>query len=931
MRQKRRSFYSLLLAWLMLCSVVFGGIPGTTIQAVAAEASSVAAVESSTTGAQDEIQDGVTLQCWNWSYNNIAANLDAIAEQGYTAVQTSPIQFCKESTVGKTVGGHWWVYYQPAGFNIDNTGTNALGTKADFQNLCKKAHEKGIKVIVDVVANHLGNQTKNDLASTIPSDIRNDSSCWHDIKTNTTDYKSRYNITQYCMDGLPDLNTANSKIQNYVLGFLKECIDAGADGFRFDAAKHIETPDDSASGCASNFWPTVINGAKSYAKSAKNIDLYCYGEVLDSPDTSGTLSVTSYTKYMSVTDNQAGNALRNCVNGSNASGAASSYYYKSAAGADKLVIWAESHDTYAGNDSSGVSIGNINKTWALVAARSDAMGLYFARPYSGSTSLGAADKTGWSYAEVGEVNKFHNAFAGQKEYLASSGSIAYCERGTSGAVLVNCSGTSQQVSVKANRMAAGTYKDQITGNTFTVSNGMISGQIGNTGIAVVYNVDKKPQATITPAGGKFSTDTLDVTLGLTNATSGTYKVGTGSTQTYTGTKVITIGSDMKIGESVQVVLTATDGSQTTTDPYTFTKVEKSENTAYIKLPGGWSEPVYCYAYDSATEKVNNGTWPGVKMTSVGDGIYKYEVPEEIENPRVVFFSSATNRYPSDMEKGLLLSGSMVYKDGSWSSYVSEEYGTVTTKYVDEAGNELADAVTTKGLVGSSYVTAANPISGYTLKSTPSNAAGLYVSGNVTVTYVYEKSEQAQNIAHIELPSGWGNEVYCYAYSADNESVCNAAWPGVKMTKVSGNIYQYEVSDDISNPQVIFNDKVNQYPASMQKGLSLSGSMIYQSGQWKAYEQDESANVAYLKNLSGWGNEVYCYVYSADNEAVNNGVWPGVKMTLVSGDVYKYEVPESISNPLVVFTDGVNQYPASMQKGLSLDGPMIYADGSWSAY
>lgn len=933
MKQKRRRFFGLILTWLMLCSAVLGMVPGTTLQTVAAE-SSVAVVSSSDIEAEDNIQDGVTLHCWNWSFNNITANMDTIAAQGYTAIQTSPIQFAKESTSGKTVGSVWWIYYQPAGFFIENnTGRSALGTKAEFEAMCKKAHEKGIKVIVDVVANHMGNETKNNLSSAIVPELRNDSSCWHDITRNTTDYSNRYDITQYCMDGVPDLNTGNSKVQNYVLNYLKECIDAGADGFRFDGAKHIETPDDSSSGCGSNFWPTVINGATEYAKSTRNIDLYCYGEVLDSPDSSGKLPVTAYTKYMSVTDNRTGNDVRNNVNNRNAAGAASSYYYNGTAGADKLVLWAESHDTYANNQSSGVSTENINKTWALVAARNGAMGLYFARPYSTSSMLGAADKTGWANQEVAAVNKFHNAFTGQKEYLASSGSIAYCERGNSGVVLVNCSGTSQWVEVKANLMASGTYKDQITGNIFTVENGKIKGQIGNTGIAVVYNISEiqEPEATISPAGKNFSSDTLEVTVGMKNADSATYKVGNASAHSFTGTKVITIGADMKVGDSVNVEVTAVKGSKTDTVSYTFTKVEKSENIAYIKLPSGWSEPVYCYAYDSATEKISNGAWPGVKMTSEGNGIYSYEVPENIENPRVIFFSSDTNRYPADMEKGLLLSGSMIYKDGSWENYTPVSNGTVITKFVDANGNELADSVTATGLVGSSYITTAKPISGYTLKTTPQNASGLYINGTITVTYVYEKNTTTGNTAYIELPSGWGSEVYCYAYSADNEAVTNGAWPGVKMTKVSGNIYEYQVPDNISNPLVIFNDKNNQYPGSMQKGLSLSGSMIHQGGQWKAYQTEEVQNVAYFKKPANWGSGIYCYVYSADNEAVTNGAWPGVKMTLVSGDTYKYEVSADISNPLVIFTDGTNQYPGSMQKGLTLSGSMIYADGNWSSY
>lgn len=932
MRQKKRRFFSLILTWLLLCSAVLGITPGTTLQTNAAEVSAVATVSSSNTGAQDDIQDGVTLHCWNWSYNNITANLDTIAAQGYTAIQTSPIQFAKESTTGKSVGTNWWVYYQPAGFFIDNTGTSALGTKAEFENMCQKAHEKGIKVIVDVVANHMGNQTRNNLATTIVSDIRNDGSCWHDITVNTTDYSNRYDITQHCMDGLPDLNTGSSKIQNYVLNYLKECIDAGADGFRFDGAKHIETPEDSSSGCGSDFWPTVINGATSYAKSTRNIDLYCYGEVLDAPDSAGKLPITAYTKYMSVTDNETGNNVRNNVNSGNASAAASSYYCKGAAGADKLVLWAESHDTYADNKSSGVSTENINKTWAIVAARSGAMDLYFARPYSRSSMLGAADKTGWANEEVAAVNKFHNAFVGQKEYLASSGNIAYCERGTSGVVLVNCSGTSQWVEVNANIMASGTYKDQITGNTFTVENGKIKGQIGSTGIAVVYNIEEKPEATISPEGGNFSSDTYSVTVGMNNADSATYQVGNEAAKAFTGTKEITIGEGMEIGDSVTVTVIATKDDKQDKVSYTFTKVEKSENIAYIKLPSGWSEPVYCYAYDSATETKNNGAWPGVKMTSEGNGIYSCEIAEEIEAPRVIFYSSDTNRYPADMEDGLLLNGSMIYKDGSWVSYTPAESGSIQIEYVDEDGNQLADSEIQTGLVGSSYVTTAKPISGYTLKTTPDNASGLYVKGIIKVTYIYEKSEVTTgNTAYIELPSGWASDVYCYAYSQDDESVKNAAWPGVKMTKVSGNIYKYDVPDTISNPLVIFTDGSNQYPASMQKGLSLSGSMIYQGSQWKNYTGEVTTkNIAYFKKPASWNSDIYCYAYSADDESVKNSAWPGEKMTLNADGTYQYEVSSDISNPLVIFTDGTNQYPASMQKGLSLSGSMIYDNGSWSA-
>ena len=433
------------------------------------------------------IQSGVTLHCWNWSFAEIEENMAAIAELGYTAIQTSPIQPLKEATnlESKTVGTHWWVYYQPVDFVITTDSGNALGTKAELESMIQVAHSYGIQVIVDVVLNHLGNETGNDLSPEIPEYLR-DEDYWHDINTDITDWNDRYDMTQNCLSGLPDLNTANDEIQGYALDFLKECIDIGVDGFRFDMAKSIETPIDDAS-FASDFWPTVIGGAESYA-AAKGKDVYMYGEVLDNP----AIAVSAYTQYMAVTDNSWGNNLRSQVAGGSASVSAG---YHKAADASVLVIWAESHDTYATDDknqsSAAVSEQNINKTWALVAARADAMGLYFARPETNDQAIGVASSTGWDNPEVGAVNKFNNAFLGTSETLGNSGSFAYVVRGDAGIVLVNVSGTSAEVAELQVSMADGTYREQITGNTFTVANGKLSGTIGTTGIAVVYNAEEE--------------------------------------------------------------------------------------------------------------------------------------------------------------------------------------------------------------------------------------------------------------------------------------------------------------------------------------------------------------------------------------------------------------------------------------------------------
>lgn len=553
----------ILSALLVLSLLAFQ--PVAQVQAEPTEAESVA------------VQDGVTLHCWNWSFKEIQDNMATIAALGYTAIQTSPIQQAKQATLNFPTND-WWVYYQPAAFQIDNTGDSALGNKADFQAMCKTAHEYGIKVIVDVVANHMGNTETgtNGLAPTIAEELSNDPDCWHDIYKNTTNYGSRLEVTQYCMTGLPDLNTSNKKVQNMVLDYLKECIDAGADGFRFDAAKHIETPEDGD--LASDFWPTVINGAKDYALSSRDIDLYCYGELLDSPG--GTITESAYTKYMSITDNTWSTSVLTAASGN--AGAFGGIYHKGTA--SQLVLWAESHDTYADETTRDVSEENVNKAWALVAAREGAMGLYLARPANFSQLLGAASNTAWAYPEVAAANKFHTAFIGQSEYVANEGNIAYVERGTAGVVLVNCGGTEAEVSVTANQIADGTYTDQITGNAFTVSGGKISGKIGSTGIAVVYECQACDHATHDHEGFCTSCNAL-------------------------------VGHDY-------------DENRTCACGDTLV----SDRTIYFVNSIMWSKVNYYSWYDDIN--IITDTWPGNPMTLVEGNIYSCVIPSDA--PNIIF-------------------------------------------------------------------------------------------------------------------------------------------------------------------------------------------------------------------------------------------------------------------------------------------------------
>lgn len=603
-----------ILAVLMLLSVI--SVAGVT--ASAATESEVALPEN--------IQDGLILHAFCWGYSEIEDNLDAIAAAGYTAIQTSPVQQPKDMTASTDITGQWWKLYQPVSLSIgDNTW---LGTKEELISLCAAAKERGIKIICDVITNHLGASSTEGAYVLADEVARYEPTLWGDnggIEGNSyfhqvwndVDESSIRLVTQGWLSGCPDLNTGNGFIQENILDLLKECIDCGVSGFRFDAAKHIETPDDGV--YASNFWSSVVGRATDYA-AEKDIDLYCYGEVLNTPGT--YRSYSSYTNQgLSITDNGASADIRNGItNGSAYSVAKVSYNVGEASDA---VLWAEYHDSYLGTSESTTALSNedIVKIWAIVASRKDATALFFPRTDSMLMGGAPADSTYKSLA-VAEINRFHNECVGESETLGSSGSFAYVVRGQKGIVISNTNGTSADISIDGINLPDGNYTDMITGNKFTVVNGILSGEMGSTGVAVVTNGTTTPTVSADKENQTFEGETITVTLSLNNATSGTYQLDNYKPVEFTGSTVIRMGSDYNYGDTFKLTLTATDGVKTTSATYKYTKKQAASSGVYAMIPKSlvkskkWTAPLYCYMYDEESDSkyiYENGAWPGEQM------------------------------------------------------------------------------------------------------------------------------------------------------------------------------------------------------------------------------------------------------------------------------------------------------------------------------
>ena len=910
MGQFKNKFLKKALSIAVAAATVLTGIPAGTLANTETVYAATATASYDTVGLADSIQEGTILHCWCWSFDTIKDNMKDIAEAGFTTVQTSPANECKDTytnmkimgsdTTGGT-DGIWWWHYQPTDWKI---GNYQLGTRDDFKEMCAEADKYGINVIVDVIPNH----TTPD-QSEVSQNLINAAGGWdklyHDNGFNEiTQWGNRYHCTTGQMNGLPDVDTENPAFQEYFLNYLNDLITCGADGFRYDTAKHIGVPSDPLDSKSAqytsypNFWPVVTGKQSVNGVSLKNADqVFTYGEVLQGDN----VPEAEYATYMHQTASAFGGTLRSAVQSKNLNVSTMSNLQHAST---DLVTWVESHDTYCNaGESVGLSFTDIRLAWAVIAARKDGTPLFYSRP-DGSNSwsnrwgynvLGAKGNDEFKSTEVKAVNFFRTAMSGQPEVMRNPNGntqILQIDRGTIGTCIIN-SGSATTLSGVETSLANGTYTDQVSGRTFTVSGGKLSGSLDGQKVAVIYNPSSYRMNAATEDGNtEFSSDTINVTLTAKNVTNATYTTSEGKSGSFTDGTVITIGSSIAVGGTVTVTLKGTSPEGSVSQSYTFTKV--SPNIAYLQLPSGWDAP-YAYVYNEAGAQ--NGTWPGVQMTSLGNGLYSYVVPDRIQDPMVIFYGGDnTRRYPADMEDGLSWTGSYIYDGSAWKQYA----GSITV--------------------------------------TPTPTATVTPTVTVTPTPTQGDSPiDGSYDVYFTKPSGWGSTVYCYAYVDSTTS--NATWPGVQMTSLGNNIYAYNLPDGWTSAYVMFTDNNNQIPGAQEAGLEWTdgSSMHYNNGSWTLVSGDQPSWMdlvtgeydVYCYKPSGWGSTIYCYAYAS--ETSNNGAWPGVTMTNLGQGVYAYNLPDSWTTAKVIFNDANNQYPASQAPGLDITNgtSMLYANGSWT--
>ncbi|KAJ5126066.1 hypothetical protein N7448_005374 [Penicillium atrosanguineum] len=205
-----------------------------------------------------ECNTGDRLYCGG-TWKGIEKKLDYIQGMGFTAVWITPVtgQIPGDTGYGHAYHGYW----QQDIYSLNSH----YGTADDLKSLASALHKRGMYLMVDVVANHMGfNGAGTDINY---KDFHpfNSIADFHSY-CEVNDYANQTNVEK-CWLGdttvaLADLNTESKSVQKIWYSWIHNLVkDYSIDGLRVDTVRHVQK----------SFWP-------AYNKAA---GVYCVGEVFE--------------------------------------------------------------------------------------------------------------------------------------------------------------------------------------------------------------------------------------------------------------------------------------------------------------------------------------------------------------------------------------------------------------------------------------------------------------------------------------------------------------------------------------------------------------------------------------------------------------------------------------------------------------------------
>ena len=169
----------------------------------------------------------------------VLSRLDYLKLLGVDGIWFSPLYASPNADMGYDISDYYSIHPE-------------YGTMEDFQAVLDGAHERGMKVIMDLVVNHTSDEHPWFLASKDKNSPYRDYYFWREGKKRPNNWSSLFEGKAWEWDSQaqawylhifakkqPDLNMDNPKVRQEVKNILRFWLDMGVDGFREDVITFI--------------------------------------------------------------------------------------------------------------------------------------------------------------------------------------------------------------------------------------------------------------------------------------------------------------------------------------------------------------------------------------------------------------------------------------------------------------------------------------------------------------------------------------------------------------------------------------------------------------------------------------------------------------------------------------------------------------------
>ena len=826
---------------------------------------------------------------WRGDFKGLIDKLDYIQALGFTAIWITPVV---ENDSGYDYHG-----YHAYDFSAVDTRYESNGVT--YQTLIDACHEKGIKVIQDIVLNHTCNWGERNLLQITNEVYGGGRSSYVMGEGAALDPDNIYHHNGFCgggdwdnyeaqdrtiADDCFDLETENPTVYNYLVDCYTNYINMGVDAFRVDTVKHI-----SRLTLNSVFVPAF--------KKAGGDNFYMFGEVC----TKGhdvwyrehpPISCAFYTwaedgKWANCWTNDlatneslvkehytAHNDMNNQPTSSNAFLNGNDYHtpdYSERSGMD--VIDFQMHWSFnSANQAFGTALGEDkyfnDSTWNVVYVDSHDYGPDECQTlrYNGGTDAWA-ENLALMFTFRGIPCVFYGS---EIEFQAG-----------------------KPIDVGPTTQLANTgrayYGDHIEGNIsavdFTVfDKDSLSGEVKNTIASPlsqqIIRLNRIRQAIPALRKGQYSTEGCSGNIAFKrrytdsstdsfvcvaisgNATfsgvpNGTYvDAVTGDVQNVSG-GTLTANVSGKGNMKVYVLDTAKTPAPGRVIP----------NGDYL-TDGGSKEvilgddinpiPPTGISLDKSTLEVTEGKSAALTATLEPKNCNKRSITWTSSNPSVATVaggnvtgvSKGTATITATTVNGYKATCKVTVKEG----LVVKPTGITLNKSslsLEVGGSDSLSATVTpsdadnKTVTWTSDNTAVATVSGGTVKAVGKGTATITAStfngitATCTVTVTKPTFQYVDKGFYFEKPSGWGSNINVYFYNKSSDTQVGAAWPGTSMKSIGNNVYSLEYTNTDSNVVMIFNDGSNQSPGQGGGGFAIVDQGYYTTDGYKyTVEPDE---------------------------------------------------------------------------------------------